>query len=1177
MVNRVSVSNKSDPAGSRPGSNGQVPRTSSVGTKAQSNGRQPEGLIRPSTAKTSNAKSLRFLLLRGVLPAVLVPLAIAGVVGERTIHQRLEEDLSKQVRTQSLLTSELTRDYLLQVTATAKLIAENPVVVDAARSATGTFPEINDLPIEEVEARFAQAKLLQPNAALNNYLASVVTTADLGELSFTDKRGLNVAYSNISTDFVQSDEEWWQRAQSDMLYISEPGFDASADAYGLEINHAIQDPASGEFLGVVKAFASVQSSHFEDIPEVLQLTELTGSQQVQVIDAASGTALQTVTAGGTSEVEDVSGGAVVVSIATALSDVFNRAEAGNPNDLAAIADNLQSQYPIRELEITEFTTEEGISGVIAEFISEGRKYYLSAIAETSLTAIASIDHNELEAAGRQLILVFALTMMAAAGVATFIILRLANQLSSPLRYLSSAAEEVASGNLDVEVAPYGAQEAQTLANTFNGLVSRVRDFLQEQTNAADQARLLSEIVGSTVRDESDLAQIFNKALTESRTALDVDRMVIYRFNNDWSGYVSHESVAAGWPEALSESIEDPCIPQELIEAYQQGRTVPTNDTFNAGFHPEHRKLMQQLKVRANLVVPILKESRLFGLLVAHHCGQTHMWQNSEIAFMRQLAVQLGSTLDQLTYIQAREDEAKWAEFLRDFTVEVAQGGAPEDILNRVPLQRLRDVLEADRVVIYQFDEAWKGTITHESVFNLWPRALGAAIYDPCFEKNYVKKYEQGRVQVTNNIYEANLTECHLKQLEPFEVKANLVAPIRDGEKLLGLLIAHQCSGPREWQSQEINAFSQVASLIGQNLERGELFLQRELAIEQTRSLADEQRNQKESLQVQLVNLLGDVEGAASGDLTVRADVTAGEIGTVADFFNSIIENLRQLVTQVKTSAQQVNMSVGDNAGAIRLLADNAMSQADEMTLALSSVEAMTRSIQSVASSAREAAQVARAASETAEMGTAAMGRTEENILSLRETVGVTAKQVKRLGESSQQISKVVSLINQIAVQTNLLAINAGIEAARAGEGGQGFAVVAEEVGELANRSAAATQEIEKIVETIQRETAQVVEAMEQSTTQVVEGTRSVEETKVSLSQILDVSRQIDQLVQSISTATVSQVETSTSVSQLMQTVAEVSKETSNSSLQVSDALRSTVQVTEELQASVGTFKVEGEG
>ena len=199
--------------------------------------------------------------------------------------------------------------------------------------------------------------------------------------------------------------------------------------------------------------------------------------------------------------------------------------------------------------------------------------------------------------------------------------------------------------------------------------------------------------------------------------------------------------------------------------------------------------------------------------------------------------------------------------------------------------------------------------------------------------------------------------------------------------------------------------------------------------------------------------------------------------------------------------------------------------------------------------------------------------TVQNILSLRETVGETAKKVKRLGESTQQISRVVALINQISMQTNLLAINAGIEAARAGEEGQGFIVVAEEVGELAARSAAATKEIEQIVENIQRETSEVVQAMELGTTQVVEGTHIVEDAKSSLNQILEVSRQIDALVQSISNATASQLETSSTVSELMKQIAASSQRTSSSSRQVSQSLQQTVAISEQLQSTVGTFKV----
>jgi twitching motility protein PilJ len=497
----------------------------------------------------------------------------------------------------------------------------------------------------------------------------------------------------------------------------------------------------------------------------------------------------------------------------------------------------------------------------------------------------------------------------------------------------------------------------------------------------------------------------------------------------------------------------------------------------------------------------------------------------------------------------------------------------QDVLNTA-VQDIRVALEVDRILVYMFNKDWHGTVIAESVDQRFPTALGKTIIDPCFATDYVNKYRQGRTQATNNIRKAGLTSCHLDQLEPLEVKANLVVPILEKSELIGLLIAHQCAAPRFWQPEEISFLRQMGIHLGFALEQADLYGQKETAQLQAERLSDEQREQKEALQQQLLILLSSVEGVSHGDLTVRAEVTSEEIGTVADFFNAIVESLREIVTNVKRSAMQVSASLGDNEGAVNRLADEALQQANRTTEMLGSVERMTRSIQDVADSAHKTAQVVQTASATAASGGAAMDLTVQHILSLRQTIGETAKKVKRLGESSQQIAKVVSMINQIALQTNLLAINAGIEAARAGEQGQGFGVVAEEIGELAARSSAATQEIEKIVENIQRETSHVVDAMEQSTTQVVEGTHLVESAKKSLNQILEVSNQIDQLVQSISHATVSQSDTSGAVSRLMQEVSQMSERTSDSSRQVSEAIRQTVGIAQELRDSVEMFEVD---
>ncbi|MHC5595752.1 MAG: methyl-accepting chemotaxis protein [Nostoc sp.] len=550
-----------------------------------------------------------------------------------------------------------------------------------------------------------------------------------------------------------------------------------------------------------------------------------------------------------------------------------------------------------------------------------------------------------------------------------------------------------------------------------------------------------------------------------------------------------------------------------------------------------------------------------------------------------LSANINQMAEQLqVLVKEQELDVEGVKLLADITLRIRKILKTEDIYHAA-VKEVQRALKTDRVIIYSLNpDTWDGVVVAESVTDNCPKMLGVQISDRYFRERYIETYHDGQVQAIGGVIAEGIANIHQDQnlknaggyiqfLEKFAVKGNLSVPIFAQEQLLGLLIAHHCETPRLWQQPEIDLFQQIATQVGYALEQAKLLEE----IEQIRNVAvsgsDEERQDKETLQQQLLELLNDVEGAARGDLTVRADVTAGEIGTVADFFNSIVESLRDIVTQVKQTATQVNTAIGSNEGAIRHLAEEALTQAAEINRTLDAVDQMTQSMQAVAESAEKAAFVANHAAHTATKSGHAMDLTVQNILSLRETVGETAKKVKRLGESSQQISRVVSLINQIAIQTNLLAINAGIEAARAGEEGQGFAVVAEEVGELAVRSAAATQEIEQIVENIQRETSEVVQAMEIGTTQVVEGTRIVEEAKQSLSEILDVSRQIDSLVQSISTATASQVETSQSVSQLMKDIAAVSQRTSDSSRQVSESLQQTVEISQQLQETVETFKV----
>ena len=337
--------------------------------------------------------------------------------------------------------------------------------------------------------------------------------------------------------------------------------------------------------------------------------------------------------------------------------------------------------------------------------------------------------------------------------------------------------------------------------------------------------------------------------------------------------------------------------------------------------------------------------------------------------------------------------------------------------------------------------------------------------------------------------------------------------------------------------------------------------------------ADEQRQQREELEQAISNLIEEIIDATEGDLTVRANLESIQLSTVADLFNAIIDNLQEIAIEAKQSSNLVGSSLQQNEQEIRLLARQAVAEAEETRNTLTSVEQMSQSIQAVAANANRAEQIADDTYNTVLTSATNMDSTVDSILNLRTTVGETSKKMKRLGESSQKISQAVSFIEEIALRTNILAINATVEAGRAGEYGQGFTIVAEQVAGLAEQSAAATKEIAKIVAEIQAETKGVNSAMESGTSQVVETSRLIESTRESLDMVLEKSQTIDQLMKSISQSTVSQADTSRNLTNLMQKIARLSETTSQSSEKVAKSIVETAQVAQKLESAVAQFKV----
>ncbi|MEY4517586.1 MAG: hypothetical protein RLZZ499_185 [Cyanobacteriota bacterium] len=336
----------------------------------------------------------------------------------------------------------------------------------------------------------------------------------------------------------------------------------------------------------------------------------------------------------------------------------------------------------------------------------------------------------------------------------------------------------------------------------------------------------------------------------------------------------------------------------------------------------------------------------------------------------------------------------------------------------------------------------------------------------------------------------------------------------------------------------------------------------------------QQRKEKELLQQGVMGLLLDVEGAQKGDLTVKAQMTDGAVGSIADAFNATMKKLRELLQEVQTVSSEVGQLSLAGENSVRQLSESALKQTEEINQALGSIDEINQSVATVANYAQEAAKIARDGSLQAKEGDLAMDATVNSIEKIRGTVANTSKKVKQLAESSQEIAQIVEIISGISEKTNLLAFNASVEAARAGEHGEGFRIVAEEVRRLADRITEATKDIQRLVSTIQQDTTSVLQGMETSTSEVVNGSELVHLTKLNLRSLADTSKQIDEYLKYISTSTTDQTNTSVVVNQKINGIASIAKINSTEAQNVVQSLQTLVSEANNLQSSISQFKLE---
>ena len=338
-----------------------------------------------------------------------------------------------------------------------------------------------------------------------------------------------------------------------------------------------------------------------------------------------------------------------------------------------------------------------------------------------------------------------------------------------------------------------------------------------------------------------------------------------------------------------------------------------------------------------------------------------------------------------------------------------------------------------------------------------------------------------------------------------------------------------------------------------------------------RAAQSEQENKRN--QEAILRLLNEMGDLAEGDLTVTARVTEDITGAIADSINYTIDELRSLVTGINKTTEQVTLASLDAQAISSRLLEAAQKQFQEIEDTTASVLQMANSINEVSASAAESANVAQQSLLAAEKGTVAVQNSIKGMNEIRDQIQETAKRIKRLGESSQEIGEIVELISDITEQTNVLALNAAIQAASAGDAGRGFTVVAEEVQRLAERSAEATKQIGAIVKTIQTDTQDAVAAMERSTQGVVEGTKLSDAAGQALNEIGQVSRNLSELIDSISKATRDQAESAGQVATNMRDIQDITTQTTEGTKQTAVSIGQLAELAAELKGSVAGFKL----
>lgn len=370
------------------------------------------------------------------------------------------------------------------------------------------------------------------------------------------------------------------------------------------------------------------------------------------------------------------------------------------------------------------------------------------------------------------------------------------------------------------VNPGGDSPADLMTPTSNGraaMPAGLQTGLQTEQGNFDWQWLAS--IAPRLHQAETIEVLFQVAITELKQRLQADRILIYQFQTDDQGVVRAEVLTRGYTPSLGERLPAIAFGADTAQMYQQ-QIVAFSDASRCSFMPYQQQLMEQFQVQASLSVPILM-GQMWGLLVVQQCTNPRQWLDNEVSLLYQLVNELKLSLQRLTFYSERQVLTQISDKIHqsfDNAAQVKQAC-------QTAIQEVRRLLNVERVCIYKFRPDYFGDFIYESESGGWNSLVGSAWEDTYLQEHKGGRFHNNEPFVVNDIYTGGLSDCHVKALEHFGVKAFAVVAIKQGDKLWGLLSAFQHSGPWHWAESDVALLMDVGRQLGTALQGADYLTQ----------------------------------------------------------------------------------------------------------------------------------------------------------------------------------------------------------------------------------------------------------------------------------------------------------------------------------------------------------------